>query len=103
MATVDYTKQIPNVKIVPSAWHSRLGIGDEKGSELGGTGHRLACLFVGKDVSKWRVGDVLVSQYVLRKDATNVNRPAKSVPKPTPVIYEPGVLIEAENRVDKHL
>jgi hypothetical protein len=29
MLTVDYTKQMPNVKIVPSAWRSRLGIGDE--------------------------------------------------------------------------
>ncbi len=63
----------------------------------------MARLFVVKDVSKWRVGDVQISQLDFEKDMANVNRPARGVPKPTPVIYEPGVLIEAENRVDKHL
>jgi hypothetical protein len=29
MLKVYYTVQMPNVKIVPSAWRSRLGIGDE--------------------------------------------------------------------------
>jgi hypothetical protein len=37
------------------------------------------------------------------KDTANVNRKANSVPKPTPVIYEPTPSIEAGNRVDKHL
>ncbi len=77
----------------PSDWRSPLKIGNELCRKLIGKGQLLARL----SVAKTRTNGVAVTCWeasaCFEKDATNVNSPAKGVPKPTPVIYEPGVLI----------
>ena len=51
----------------PSDWPSALKIGDGLCRKLVGKLRLVALLSVLKDVSKWRGGDVLMSQYVLRE------------------------------------